>query len=134
MGKYYLPSGNRSIVKYKEISPNVINALVSTEDKRFYEHSGIDIKGTLRAVFSGRARRGSTITQQLALALFNKRANNPVKRVIQKLKEWIIAVKLERNFTKEEILALYLNAVPYPDNVFGIRNASKTFSRKSPVS
>jgi penicillin-binding protein 1A len=134
MGKYYLPSGNRSIVKYKEISPNVINALVSTEDKRFYEHSGIDIKGTLRAIFLGGAQGGgSTITQQLALALFNKRATNPVLRVIQKLKEWIIAVKLERNFTKEEILALYLNAVPYPDNVFGIRNASKTFFQKEPA-
>ncbi|WP_114792077.1 transglycosylase domain-containing protein [Niabella yanshanensis] len=133
MGRYYLPSGNRSIVKYKEISPNVINALVSTEDKRFYEHSGIDIKGTLRAIFSGGSQGGgSTITQQLALALFNKRANNPVKRVIQKLKEWIIAVKLERNFTKEEILALYLNAVAYPDNVFGIRNASKIFFQKEP--
>lgn len=133
MGRYYLPSGNRSIVKYKEISPNVINALVATEDKRFYEHSGIDIKGTLRAIFSGGSQGGgSTITQQLALALFNKRATNPVKRVIQKLKEWIIAVKLERNFTKEEILALYLNAVPYPDNVFGIRNASKRFFQKEP--
>ncbi|GAB3425079.1 penicillin-binding protein 1A [Niabella aquatica] len=133
MGKYYLPSGNRSIVKYKDISPNVINALVATEDKRFYEHSGIDIKGTLRAVFLGGSRGGgSTITQQLALALFNKRATNPLLRVIQKLKEWIIAVKLERNFTKEEILALYLNAVPYPDNVFGIRNASRTFFQKEP--
>jgi len=133
MGKYYLPSGNRSIVKYKDISPNVINALVATEDKRFYEHSGIDIKGTLRAVFLGGSQGGgSTITQQLALALFNKRATNPVLRVIQKLKEWIIAVKLERNFTKEEILALYLNAVPYPDNVFGIRNASMRFFQKEP--
>lgn len=133
MGKYYLPSGNRSIVKYKDISPHVINALVSTEDKRFYEHSGIDIKGTMRAIFLGGSQGGgSTITQQLALALFNKRASNPFLRVIQKLKEWIIAVKLERNFTKEEILALYLNAVPYPDNVFGIRNASKTFFQKEP--
>ena len=133
MGKYYLPSGNRSVVKYKEISPNVINALVATEDKRFYEHSGIDIIGTLRAVSSGGTKGGgSTITQQLALALFNKRATNPFLRVMQKLKEWIIAVKLERNFTKEEILALYLNAVPYPDNVFGIRNASKTFFQKEP--
>ncbi len=133
MGRFYLPSGNRSVVKYKEISPNVINALVATEDKRFYDHAGIDIKGTLRAVFSGGSKGGgSTITQQLALALFNKRASNPFLRVIQKLKEWIIAVKLERNFTKEEILALYLNAVSYPDNVFGIRNASRTFFQKEP--
>ncbi|GAB3008348.1 transglycosylase domain-containing protein [Niabella terrae] len=133
MGKFYLPSGNRSIVKYKEISPNVINALVATEDKRFYEHSGIDLIGTARAISSaGAAGGGSTITQQLALALFNKRASDPFQRVMQKIKEWIIAVKLERNFTKEEILALYLNAVPYPDNVFGIRNAARTFFQKEP--
>lgn len=133
MGKYYLPTGNRTVVKYKDISPNVINALIATEDKRFYDHSGIDVKGTLRAVFSlGQAGGGSTITQQLALALFNKRATNPFQRVMQKLKEWIIAVKLERNFTKEEIVALYLNAVSYPDNLYGIRNASKTFFQKEP--
>lgn len=133
MGKYFLPTGNRTIVKYKDISPHVINALVATEDKRFEDHSGVDLKGTLRAVFSlGKAGGGSTITQQLALALFNKRATNPMQRVMQKVKEWIIAVKLERNFTKEEILALYLNAVSYPDNLFGIRNASKTFFQKEP--
>ncbi|MFV0606734.1 MAG: penicillin-binding protein 1A [Niabella sp.] len=133
MGKYYLPSGNRTIVKYKDISPYVVNALIATEDKRFYDHSGIDIKGTLRAIFSaGKAGGGSTITQQLALALFNKRSSNPLQRVMQKLKEWIIAVKLERNFTKEEIVALYLNAVSYPDNLYGIRNASKTFFQKEP--
>jgi len=133
MGKYFLPSGNRTIVKYKDISPNVVNALIATEDKRFYDHSGIDIKGTLRAIMSlGKAGGGSTITQQLALALFNKRAANPLQRVMQKLKEWIIAVKLERNFTKEEIVALYLNAVSYPDNLYGIRNASKTFFQKEP--
>ncbi|MEE6186023.1 Penicillin-binding protein 1A [Mycovorax composti] len=133
MGKFYLPSGNRSIVKYKDISPHVINALVATEDKRFYDHAGIDIKGTMRAIiYGGSAGGGSTITQQLALALFNKRASNPFLRILQKLKEWIIAVKLERNFTKEEILTLYLNAVPFPDNVFGIRNASRTFFQKEP--
>lgn len=133
MGKYFLPTGNRTIVKYKDISPNVINALVATEDKRFEDHSGVDLKGTLRAIFSlGKAGGGSTITQQLALALFNKRASNPWQRVMQKVKEWIIAVKLERNFTKEEILALYLNAVSYPDNLFGIRNAAKTFFQKEP--
>lgn len=133
MGKFYLPDGNRSVVRYKDISPNVINALVATEDKRFYEHSGIDIIGTMRAISSGGVKGGgSTITQQLALALFNKRATNPFLRVMQKLREWIIAVKLERNFTKEEILALYLNAVSYPDNVYGIRNASKTFFQKEP--
>src|SRR5258706_4044535 len=133
MGKYYRENGNRSIVKYRDISKNVINALIATEDKRFYEHSGIDMKGTMRALFLlGSKGGGSTITQQLALALFNQRASNKAIRVIQKLKEWIISIKLERNFTKEEILALYLNAVPFSDNVFGIRNASRTFFQKEP--
>ncbi len=133
MGKYYLPDGNRSIVKYRDISKNVIDALIATEDKRFYDHSGIDMKGTMRAItLLGSKGGGSTITQQLALALFNQRASNKAVRVIQKLKEWIIAIKLERNFTKEEIIALYLNAVPFSDNVFGIRNASRTFFQKEP--
>ncbi len=133
MGKYYTEKGNRSNVKYRDISPNVINALIATEDERFYEHSGIDFRSTLRAVFTmGKQGGGSTITQQLALNLFNERASNPVKRVIQKLKEWIIAVKLERNFTKEEIITLYLNAVPFGDNVYGIRNASRTFFQTEP--
>src|SRR5258706_6681892 len=133
MGKYYTENGNRSVVKYRDISKNVINALIATEDKRFYEHSGIDMKGTMRALFLlGSKGGGSTITQQLALALFNQRASNKAIRVIQKLKEWIISIKLERNFTKEEILALYLNAVPFSDNVFGIRNASRTFFQKEP--
>ncbi|WP_300597081.1 transglycosylase domain-containing protein [Niabella sp.] len=133
MGKYYLPNGNRSLVKYRDISPNVINALIATEDKRFYDHAGIDLKGTLRAIFLlGKEGGGSTITQQLALALFNQRASNKALRVIQKLKEWIISVKLERNFTKEEIVALYLNAVPFSDNVYGIRNAARTWFQKEP--
>lgn len=133
MGKYYLPNGNRTVVKYKDISPNIINALTATEDKRFYDHSGIDFRGTLRAILLlGKEGGGSTITQQLALALFNQRASNKAIRVIQKLKEWIISVKLERNFTKEEILALYLNAVPFSDNIYGIKNASRTFFQKEP--
>jgi penicillin-binding protein 1A len=133
MGKYYLEKGNRSNVEYKDISKYVIDALVSTEDKRFYNHSGIDFKGTLRAVILlGREGGGSTLTQQLAKALLDHERKSKAIRVIQKLKEWIIAVKLERNFTKEELLALYLNAVPFSDNVFGIRNASKTFFQKEP--
>lgn len=134
MGKYYLENGNRSIVKYRDISPYVINALVSTEDVRFYNHSGIDIKGTMRAILSfGSQGGGSTITQQLAKALLSQGRNvSTLRRIIEKIKEYIIAVKLERNFTKEEILALYLNAVPYSENVFGIRNASRTFFQKEP--
>lgn len=133
MGKYYRENGNRSNVDYNDISPHVVNALIATEDKRYYDHSGIDFKGSLRAVFLlGTQGGGSTITQQLALALFNQRASNKATRVIQKLKEYIISVKLERNFTKQEIVALYLNAVPYSDNVFGIRNATRTFFQKEP--
>src|SRR5690606_7811637 len=102
MGKYYRARGNRSHVSFKDISPNVINALVATEDERFYDHSGIDGKSLLRAVLLfGKEGGGSTITQQLALNMFDERATNIVKRIIQKLKENIIAVKLERNFTKQ---------------------------------
>ena len=131
MGKYYKEKGNRRSVGYNDISKNVIQALIATEDKRFYDHSGIDGKGVMRAVLLlGSKGGGSTITQQLALNMFAERASNPVKRVLQKLKEWIIAVKLERNFTKQEIIALYLNTVPYSDNVYGIRNAARTFFSK----
>jgi penicillin-binding protein 1A len=133
MGKYYRDRGNRSNVLYQDISKHVVHALVATEDERFYEHAGIDGKSVLRAiVFLGKEGGGSTITQQLALNMFSERARNPISRVVQKLKEWIIAVKLERNFTKEEIIALYLNTVPFGDNVYGIRNASLTFFQKEP--
>lgn len=133
MGKYYRERGNRSNVNYHEISPHVIDALVSTEDERFYEHSGIDFKRTLSAVLSfGRSGGGSTITQQLAKALLEQGSKNKATRIIEKLKEYIIAIRLERNFTKEEILALYLNAVPFGENIYGIRNASRTFFQKEP--
>jgi penicillin-binding protein 1A len=132
MGKYYLE--DRTNVDFKDISKNVIQALVATEDERFYNHSGIDGRGLARAIVHlGRDGGASTITQQLAFNLFNgNRARNPLTRVMQKIKEWIIAVKLERNFTKDEILALYLNTVPFSENVFGIRNAAKTFFQKEP--
>ena len=133
MGKYFRERGNRSYVQFNDISKHIINALVATEDERFYEHSGIDGKSTLRAIILlGREGGGSTITQQLALNMFAERASNPLTRVLQKLKENIIAVKLERNFTKQEILALYLNTVGFSDNVYGIRNASRTFFSKEP--
>ncbi len=113
MGKYYRDKGNRSNVEYRDISPNVINALVATEDERFYEHSGIDGFAVLRAVLKfGRDGGGSTITQQLAKNMLEQGSKNFVRRFIEKLKEWIIAIKLERNFTKQEIIALYLNEGP----------------------
>src|SRR5450432_3297803 len=133
MGKYYKDKSNRSNVEYHDISKNAVNALLSTEDKRFYEHSGIDGMGVLRAVVKlGRDGGGSTITQQLAKYMLGQGSHNMARRGIEKLKEWITAVRLERNFTKEEIIALYLNAVPFGDNVYGIRNASRTFFSKEP--
>lgn len=135
MGKYYLE--DRSSADLKDISKNVIDALVSTEDERFYDHDGIDGKSLLRSVKGvitfNPDGGGSTITQQLALNLFGeKRATNKIARIKQKLKEWIIAVKLEKNFTKDEIITYYLNTVPFGDNVYGIRNASRTFFQKDP--
>jgi penicillin-binding protein 1A len=135
MGKFYYADQDRTSCDFKDISPYVINALVATEDERFYEHSGIDAKGTLAIPFyllTGRKRGSSTITQQLALNLFGSRSPNPVIRAFQKLKEWVLAVKLERNFTKDEILALYLNTVGFGDNVKGIKNAARTFFNKNP--
>ncbi len=132
MGRYYVQ--DRSTSKYSEISPNVFNALIATEDARFNDHSGIDGIAVLRAIlFLGREGGGSTITQQLAFNLFNgERAQNKLLRATQKLKEWVLAVKLERNLTKNEIITLYLNTVPFPDNVYGIKNASLTFFNKTP--
>lgn len=133
MGKYYTERGNRSNVSYRDISPHVINALIATEDERFYDHAGIDAKSTMRAVFLlGKEGGGSTITQQLAKALLAQGTRNKAWRVIEKFKEYIVAIRLERNFTKEEIIALYLNAVPYGDNIYGIKNASKTYFQKDP--
>ncbi|HMH22093.1 MAG TPA: transglycosylase domain-containing protein [Puia sp.] len=133
MGKYYKDRGNRSNVEYKDISLNVVNALVATEDERFYEHSGIDGFAVMRAVAKlGRDGGGSTITQQLAKNMLEQGSRNMFRRFVEKLKEWIIAIKLERNFTKQEIIALYLNEVPFGDNVYGVRNASRTFFGKEP--
>ncbi|MBS1511472.1 MAG: transglycosylase domain-containing protein [Bacteroidetes bacterium] len=131
MGKYY--AENRSEVKYSEISPNVIHALVATEDERFYDHSGIDAEALARVVFSlGTKGGGSTITQQLAKMMLHQGKGNIFKRGIDKMKEWIVAVKLERNFTKEEIIALYLNRAAW-GNVYGIRNASRMYFQKEPA-
>jgi penicillin-binding protein 1A len=133
MGKYYRERGNRSYVKYNDISKHVIDALVSTEDKRFYDHSGIDgIRLAKAFVTFGSDGGASTITQQLALNMFDERAKGKVARLLQKIKENIIAIKLERNFTKQEIIALYLNTVSFSDNVYGIRNAARTFFSKEP--
>ena len=133
MGKYYIE--DRINVEYKDISKFAVDALVATEDKRFYDHSGIDGLSLGRAfIYLGSEGGASTITMQTAKNLFteNWSTKNFLLRSIQKLKEGMIAVKLERNFTKEEIITLYLNTVAFGDNVFGIRNASKTFFQKEP--
>ena len=123
LGTYYVQ--NRSSVSYSQLSPNVVNALVATEDTRFYEHSGIDFRRELTIPLLnllGRHEGGSTITQQLALNLFTgERAHNPFVRITQKLKEWIISIQLERRYTKQEILTMYLNTVNFGAyNTFGI--------------
>ena len=131
MGKYYLE--DRVNVEYKDISKFVVNALVATEDERFYDHSGIDGRSLMRAfAYLGKQGGASTITMQTAKNLFTSYKRNKVIRSLQKLKEAIIAIKLEQNFTKDEIITLYLNTVPFGDNVYGIRNASKTFFQKEP--
>jgi penicillin-binding protein 1A len=130
MGKYY--NENRSEVKYSEISPNVVNAFIATEDERFQEHSGIDAEALGRVIRTFGKSGGSTISQQLAKMILGQGQGNVFVRGMQKLKEWIISVKLERNFTKEEIITLYLNRASW-GNLFGIRNASLTFFQKEPI-
>ncbi|GAA4132548.1 transglycosylase domain-containing protein [Sphingobacterium kyonggiense] len=135
LGTYYVH--NRSNVKYSELSPSLVQALVSTEDKRFYEHSGIDYSRTLSTVvltLGGNKQGGSTITQQLALNLFGeRRAKNSLKRIMQKFQEWITAVRLERNYTKEEIVMMYFNTVDFGAyNTFGIKSAARTYFNSTP--
>ncbi|MEN9572055.1 MAG: hypothetical protein RL172_3286 [Bacteroidota bacterium] len=131
MGKFY--SENRSEIKYNQIAPSIINALIATEDERFKEHAGIDGRAVARAIFSmGSQGGGSTITQQLAKMMLGQGKGNIFIRGFQKVKEWIVAVKLERNFTKEEILTLYLNRAAWGSN-YGIRNAARTYYQKEPA-
>lgn len=131
IGRYFLQ--DRSNSKYREISPNVFNALIATEDERFTEHSGIDGVAVMRAVLLlGKKGGGSTITQQLAKNLFPRKNPNMFTMPFIKLKEWVLAVKLEKNLTKNEIITLYLNTVPFGDNVYGIKNASYTFFNVAP--
>jgi len=133
IGRYYVL--DRSTSKFSEISPNIISALLATEDARYYEHSGIDAIGTIAIPFyvlTGKKRGSSTITQQLAKNLFPRKNESKLTMPLIKLKEWIMAVKLEKNLTKNEIITLYLNIVPFSDNVYGIKNASMTFFNKTP--
>jgi penicillin-binding protein 1A len=132
LGKYAYQ--NRTPVGYKDLPKNLVQALIATEDERFYEHSGIDFRGTARAVVKmGKGGGASTITQQLAKNLFTKRASsNTFKRVMQKAKEWIVAIKLERQYTKDEILTMYLNTQGFLFNAVGIRSAARIYFGKEP--
>ncbi|WP_430817000.1 transglycosylase domain-containing protein [Carboxylicivirga sp. RSCT41] len=135
LGNYFRE--NRSYTTYEELSPNIVNALIATEDVRFHDHSGIDARGLARVMVRTILMRdqssggGSTITQQLAKLLFHGHASSTIERAFQKLKEWVIAVKLERSYTKEEILTMYLNKAEFIYDAYGIKSAAQTFFNSS---
>lgn len=134
LGKLYL-NDNRTPIAYEDVPKNLIDALIATEDARYYHHAGIDARGTLRALFFlGRRGGASTISQQLSRQLFvGVRSRNIVQAILQKVKEWIIAVRLERNYTKEEIIAMYLNIYDFNYNADGIRSAARIYFGKEPA-
>lgn len=131
LGRYYKGRDNRVPINYNEIDKDLVNALIATEDIRFYQHSGIDLRGLIRAVFGvltrSNAGGGSTITQQLAKQLYSPGAGNIIERAFQKPIEWVIAVKLERMYSKEEIIAMYLNQFDFLNNAVGIKSASHVY-------
>ena len=133
LGKFYF-NDNRTPISFKEIPPEMLEALIATEDERFFNHSGIDFKGTARAVFYlGEKGGASTITQQLARQLFTGiRSRNIVEAVAQKIKEWVIAVRLEKRYTKNEIMTMYLNIYDFNYNADGLRSASSIYFSKKP--
>jgi len=132
LGKFFFLE-NRTNVSFKDLPPFMVNALISTEDKRFKKHSGIDLEALIRAVaYMGREGGGSTLTQQLAKNLFHGKPRSSFDRIIQKFKEWIIAVQLERRYTKNEIVMMYLNTVDF-GNSYGVKSAANKYFNK-PVS
>jgi len=132
LGKYY--KENRTPVKFEELPENIVKALIATEDERFFEHSGIDFKGVLRAAVKlGKGGGASTITQQLAKLLFHgEGSKNLPERILQKSKEWVIAIRLERQYTKKEIIAMYLNKQGFLFSAIGIRSAARIYFGKEP--
>lgn len=135
LGKFYIE--NRSNVNYQDISPHLVNALLATEDARFYKHSGVDFQALMRVGFGiltfSHQGGGSTITQQLAKNLFpRKQGDSKFKLLFTKLKEWVVAAKLERNYTKEEIIAMYFNTVDFGNMSHGIKSAARTYFDKTP--
>ncbi|MCF8274524.1 MAG: transglycosylase domain-containing protein [Flavobacteriaceae bacterium] len=133
LGKFYL-NDNRTPIGFDELPKHLVDALIATEDARYYEHSGIDLRGTLRAIFKlGQGGGASTISQQLAKQLFHgEGSKNTLGRLTQKIKEWIIAIRLERQYTKEEIIAQYFNIYDFGNNADGIRSASRIYFGKEP--
>jgi len=130
LGRYY--KFNREWVYFESLNPHIVNALISTEDERYHNHSGIDPKGTVRAfAYLGRKGGASTITQQLAKLFFTERAKSKFQRLIQKLKEWTIAVQFEKRYTKEEIIAMYLNKFEFINGAHGIQAAAQTYFGKT---
>ena len=138
LGTWSMSRENRVMVNYSEIAPSLIQALVATEDARFYEHSGIDFYALGRAIIKRgvmgqkAAGGGSTITQQLAKQLFSETAHSTMERALQKPIEWVIAVKLEKNYTKDEIITMYLNYFDFLHNAVGIKTAANTYFSKEP--
>ena len=133
LGRYYR-NENRVSVEFTDISPNMINALIATEDVRFYDHTGVDAKSLFRAIIKlGKAGGGSTLTQQLAKQLWSPRANNIFERALQKPIEWVIATKLERLYSKEEILTMYLNQFDFLYNAVGIKSAAQVYFSTTPA-
>ena len=138
IGTWNLNKENRIVIPYKKMSPYLVQALVATEDERFYEHSGIDFRALGRAIIKRgilgqtNAGGGSTITQQLAKQLYSSTAQSAAQRMLQKPIEWVIAIKLERYYTKEEIIALYLNYFDFLHNAVGIKTAANTYFNKEP--
>ena len=138
IGTWNLNKENRIVIPYKKMSPYLVQALVATEDERFYEHSGIDFRALGRAIIKRgilgqtNAGGGSTITQQLAKQLYSSTAQSAAQRMFQKPIEWVIAIKLERYYTKEEIIALYLNYFDFLHNAVGIKTAANTYFNKEP--
>ncbi|MEO8254912.1 MAG: transglycosylase domain-containing protein, partial [Flavobacterium sp.] len=132
LGKYF--KQNRSQLKYSDLPKSLVDALVATEDARFYEHSGIDGRGTLRAIASlGRSGGASTLTQQLAKQLFHGEGSRFLPfRIVQKVKEWIIAIRLERQYTKNEIVAMYCNVYDFGNYSVGVSSAAQTYFSKIP--
>lgn len=138
IGTWNQENANRVAVDYNNLSPHLVHALVATEDERFYEHSGIDFIALGRAIIKRGVMRqesaggGSTITQQLAKQLYSEKAHNTLERLLQKPIEWVIAIKLERYFTKEEIIAMYLNYFDFLHNAVGIKHAANIYFSKEP--